>query len=208
MIPQGSIICDIGCDHGLLPIYLIKSGHILSAIAIDIGEGPLAGARSNIQEFGLEDKIALRLGNGFSALKPNEADTAVIAGMGGMLMLDILRQGKDKWESMNSIILSPQRDEKLIREYMSDLCYYETDMTVFEGNEFYSIMKFNPQRAPYAISQKQKLYGINPSVMFLEHKKNIIINILDSMSNSRDINNLRKETLMLELEILDDLLGK
>ena len=39
----------------------------------------------------LIDKVDLRLGSGIEVLKPNEVDEIIIAGMGGMLINDILK---------------------------------------------------------------------------------------------------------------------
>ena len=206
MTDKGLNICDIGCDHALLPIYLIKTGQIESAIAMDIGESSLAGAKSNIREFGLEDKIELRLSDGFCALRQGETDCAVIAGIGGMLMLDILKRGRDKWKDMESIILSPQRDERLIREYMSGLCYYETDKIVSERNKFYTIMKFLPRIKPGEICPEKILYGINPSKEFLLYKRALTSSILDAVSDALGACDEKKEALQKEMEILDNIL--
>ena len=50
---------------------------------MDINEGPLARAQEHIRAARLEEYIQTRLSDGAEALLPNEADSILIAGMGG-----------------------------------------------------------------------------------------------------------------------------
>ena len=90
MVEKGSKIADVGTDHAYLPIYLIKEKKATHAIACDLREGPLENAKKNIKKFGLEEKIETRLSNGLENIKENEADEVIIAGMGGILISEIL----------------------------------------------------------------------------------------------------------------------
>jgi len=90
---QGDVLCDIGTDHGKLPVYAIKSGKCVRALACDINRGPLSSARSLITKEGLLDKIKLVLSNGFLAIEQDDFDKIdcfVMAGMGGELIMSIL----------------------------------------------------------------------------------------------------------------------
>ena len=86
MVSTGGVVADIGCDHGYLSIYLLESGKKDRAIAMDVRPGPLSSAEENIRLAGLSDSIELRLSDGLEKLSIGEADTVVIAGMGGPLM--------------------------------------------------------------------------------------------------------------------------
>ena len=90
MVEEGGILADIGTDHGYLPIRLLEDGKISGAIAADINRGPLLRAEEHVREKGFDDRISLRLSDGFLAVLPGEADAAVIAGMGGPLTIRIL----------------------------------------------------------------------------------------------------------------------
>ncbi|MFR5703203.1 MAG: tRNA (adenine(22)-N(1))-methyltransferase TrmK [Eubacterium ramulus] len=75
-------------------MYLCQTGIIPSAIAMDIGKGPpLQQATAHIKQQGLSSRIRTRLSDGLTALQPGEADTILIAGMGGGLVMKILSQG-------------------------------------------------------------------------------------------------------------------
>ena len=63
LVPPGARVCDIGTDHGYLPIELIKRGDIKSVIATDIRKMPLANADKNIKATGVGG-ITLRLCDG------------------------------------------------------------------------------------------------------------------------------------------------
>ena len=54
---QGSVLADIGSDHGYLPCYLIKNKIITCAYACDVAQGPLDSAKETIKQYGLEDKV-------------------------------------------------------------------------------------------------------------------------------------------------------
>lgn len=122
-VERGSRIADIGTDHGYLPIALIERGVSPGAIAMDIGQGPLARAKEHVLACGMEDKIELRLSDGLAELKPGEADSVVIAGMGGELVLHILEQGRALWESTGAFVLSPQSELDKVRIYLEKMVF-------------------------------------------------------------------------------------
>ena len=110
MVTAGNRLCDVGCDHGFLPIFLVQQGVIPSAIAMDINEGPLAAAREHIAAYGLQQQITTRLSDGLSGIKEQETDTILIAGMGGALVIHILTEGRKVAQSAKELILQPQSE--------------------------------------------------------------------------------------------------
>ena len=94
MVTPGRVTADIGCDHGLVSAYLVDMGICPKVYAMDVAEGPLESAKKNTREF--SDRIELRLSDGFEALEKGETDCAIIAGMGGHLVLSILEGGMEK----------------------------------------------------------------------------------------------------------------
>ena len=93
MVTENSRLADVGTDHGYIPIYLCEMGKIPSAIAMDV-KGPLLRAKMNIERYHMQEKIRTRLSDGVLKLNPDEADSVVIAGMGGTLVMKILEEGK------------------------------------------------------------------------------------------------------------------
>lgn len=179
LVPKSETVADIGCDHGFLAIYLVKNNYANRALATDVGRGPLMHAIENVKAFGLQDKIDCRLSDGFDKIFPKEADTFVIAGMGGILMKRILESGRDVWKEAKALILSPQRDEKTVREYMSAHSYWETDVSLLEDGKIYTVMRFLPGKKPVKPSEKELIFGLNPGreqiKRFIEQKEKILL---------------------------------
>lgn len=141
-VQPGSRIADVGTDHGFLPIYLLEQGIASQGIAMDIRRGPLSRAQDHIAEAGLETKIETRLGNGLEKLMPGEADTVIVAGMGGPLMLDILRAGSHVFDDVDRFILSPQSDWRGFRLGLEKLgLQIIREEMVCEDGKYYVIME-------------------------------------------------------------------
>ena len=49
LVPLKARVVDIGCDHGLLDIYLYQNGIVSKIIASDINENALSNAKENIK---------------------------------------------------------------------------------------------------------------------------------------------------------------
>jgi len=104
LVPPGSGVADIGTDHAYIPIYLVQNEISDFCIAGDIRKGPLGRAQKNIAAYGLEGKIKTCLAPGFDGIKAGQAQTGIIAGMGGDMIADIL---KNIPEGMNTIVMQP-----------------------------------------------------------------------------------------------------
>ena len=118
MVTTGGILADIGTDHAYVPIALVQRQKIKGAIAMDINEGPLARAQEHIRAARQEEYIQTRLSDGAEALLPNEADSILIAGMGGELILHILTEGESVCSTAKELILQPQSEIHKVREYL------------------------------------------------------------------------------------------
>lgn len=112
-------LCDVGCDHGLVPIALLKSGVIHSAVGLDVRQGPLERAGANREAYEIsEETLSLRLSDGLSGLREQEAEIVVIAGMGGLLIRDILEQADLRKLGVRALVLSPHTKQMQLRTYL------------------------------------------------------------------------------------------
>lgn len=119
LVPEGTRLVDIGTDHAYLPIALLQNGKIASAIAADLRKGPLTRAKANLKAHHMEDRVETILSNGFSAIEPSAFDTAVIAGMGGETIAEILSAAPFLKKPDYLLVLQPQSKAELLREYLA-----------------------------------------------------------------------------------------
>ena len=137
LVTEGFVLADVGTDHGYLP----QTGKIQRAFAMDIKKGPLLRAREHVEAFGLGDYITLRLSDGVSALSKDEADSVLIAGMGGGVMLHILEDGQEVIAMAKELILQPQSEIERVREYLYRKGYaIDREDMVFEEGKYYPMM--------------------------------------------------------------------
>lgn len=116
-------MADIGTDHGYLPVSLVAAGQVTTAIASDTNAKPLKKAEKIIAEFKLEKLIETRLGSGLSVLQPGEVQAVVMAGMGGLLIRDLLEMERRVAMRMEKLVLQPMNNQAVLRKYLEDRGY-------------------------------------------------------------------------------------
>lgn len=153
MVPETGAdgrVADIGTDHGFVPIWLLTHERAAGALAMDVRKGPLLRAQEHVRQYGLEERIETRLSDGLEKLQPGEAQTVVIAGMGGELMLRILRDGSHVRESIRHWVLSPQSELGLFRHGLEELGLAVVKETMLEEEgKYYTVMLAEPGQMHY-----------------------------------------------------------
>ena len=119
-IPTGSTVADIGCDHGYVLIKGVIEGKVVRGIGVDVSKGPCQQAISNLEEYRVQEKIEIRLGDGLKAINEDECDICVIGGMGGRLITNILEDNIKKSKSFKRLILQPMNSERILRKFLID----------------------------------------------------------------------------------------
>lgn len=162
LVEPGKRIADIGTDHAYIPSYLMSKGLIDKAILTDVNKGPLDNARSEIIALGFEDKCQLRLGSGLDVVKPGEVDQIIIAGMGGVLISEILEKGKDTAKSVEKLILQPMQGQDELRRYL-DMAGYrvESEHLVKEDFRIYEIIVVHHKSMDLGLVDKTKSEDMN-----------------------------------------------
>jgi len=140
-VPKCNVAADIGTDHAYLPIYLIQQGVCKKAIASDVRIGPVEAANNNITLYTLNDKIETRLGSGLDTISENEADSIIIAGMGGTLISRILEENAQKASKASALILQPMNEMHVVRKWLYDNKFdiYDEEI-VAEGQKLYFVL--------------------------------------------------------------------
>jgi tRNA (adenine22-N1)-methyltransferase len=214
MVDKCNTVADIGTDHAYLPIYLIKKSICEKAIASDINKGPVERAVENVKREGLESKIFCRLGPGFNTIKPSEVNCAIIAGMGGNLIRDIIEEKMDVFKSLNYAILQPVQNPEVLRKYIYEAGYEVIDEELcIDDSKYYEIIKVRYHKNPrelnniyYEIGEKlvEKKHPLLKK--YIEYKLNKYNNILKYISEDTEMAEKRKSEITDKIKKMEELL--
>ena len=182
-------IIDIGCDHALLDIFLVKNDLVKSIIASDVNSQALDSGIKNIENEGLRDKIEARLGDGLNVLTDKDnIDTVIISGMGTNTIMGILNN--DHLKNINKLIIQSNNDHTMLRKYVTKLGFFIKSEEYFQdnkknyinivfvrGNKKYSkidltygpILKHNKPYFEFEINNIEKIEGLIPKNKILLH---------------------------------------
>lgn len=200
-------IADIGTDHAYIPIWLAQTKKCHKIIATDIKVGPLQKAVKNVNKHHVSDKVELRLGNGITSIREGECDAFIIAGMGGVLIADILEESFETVKRAGAIIMQPVYTDEVLREYLHQKGFcIETEALVRDEGRIYVVIK-----AYYdGVQRKDKLlyYHIGRSLFenedplleaYLERRIRIQTKIVQGMEKSQQQD---KSIIQREFELL------
>lgn len=201
LIDDNSKVADIGCDHGLVSIYLAMNKQNISIIASDINQNALDNAIKNINKYHLEDKIKVCLSNGLDNIN-DEIDTIIISGMGGHTIIDILTNNQEKLNTVNNIIIQSNNDIEYVRRKIVKLGYYiSKEKLILDKNIYYTVILFTKGKKKYT----NKEYYFGPillkenSKIFIEKKNKEYTKLVNIK------NNIPKRKLLIRLKILKEL---
>ena len=149
LIPQGGVVADVGCDHGLLSVAIAQDKRWQGVIAMDISRDAVEKARAQLAPY-FDVYAHVRQSNGLSALLEGEARTVVMAGMGGMLMVELLNAGQDKLQGA-ALVLQPQGSAVFVRVWLHRHGYaVRMERLVQEDGWWYEVMLAVPGIQGYA----------------------------------------------------------
>ena len=151
-------ILDIGCDHGLLDIYLMQTKKDINITATEINKKALDNAINNFKKNKLDKKIKTIHTNGLDNIDTTSINTIVIAGMGSHTIVGILYKNIKKIKKIDTLILQSNNDIDFLRKKITSIGYYiEKEKLVKENNIIYTIIKFKKGHKFY--TNKQLYFG-------------------------------------------------
>lgn len=157
LVEANSFCLDVGCDHALLDIYLVKKDKNIKAIASDVAEGPVEAAKQNIKRERLENKIEVRLGDGLDTYS-DEINTIIISGMGGRNMIGIFKRHLEVLKKVDTIILSPNNYQIDVKKFLVNNGFYiENEEFVKDKKFIYQIIVFKKGKKHY--TKKEYFFG-------------------------------------------------
>lgn len=220
LLERGNVICDVGCDHAYLPIYLIDSGVFDKALALDINEGPLDKARDNIIKYNMESEIETRLSDGVRNLRTKETDALTICGMGGNVMIHIFDEGRDIIRDINQVIIQPQSEYMKLYDFLIRNGYsIDDEVATIDLDKFYFAWKIRYiGRNSQLLNAKLINLGFYYSEVLSEKRDEIYRKYLVSYYNSiekametmkvNSPHNKRINILIKEMETIDKMLNQ
>lgn len=157
LVEANSFCLDVGCDHALLDIYLVKKDKNIKAIASDVAEGPVEAAKQNIKRERLENKIEVRLGDGLDTYS-DEINTIIISGMGGRNMIGIFKRHLEVLKKVDTIILSPNNYQIDVKKFLVNNGFYIDNEEFVKDKKFiYQIIVFKKGKKHY--TKKEYFFG-------------------------------------------------
>ncbi|MCB2359787.1 tRNA (adenine(22)-N(1))-methyltransferase [Clostridium estertheticum] len=210
MIEKCDSVIDVGTDHGYVPIYLVQKGITKKAIASDINRGPVEKAKKNITRNNAANEISCRLGSGLSTVKEGEVQVAIIAGMGGNLIRDILETDLGIVKKLKYMVLQPVQNAEVLREYLYKTGYEFIDEEIcYDDGKFYEIIKVRYDSKPKVLDNiyyeiSKILLDKKHLVMkeFIEYKLHKYSKVYDGLNEDTILSNTRKEQLYYVIQKL------
>ncbi len=143
LVKPGSIVADIGSNHGYLPLYLVIHGISPKVFVTEQFSRGLKQVQKLINFHGLTEELQLRVGDGFSALEDSDCvEAAVIAGMGGRTIADIIDKGSAKAATLDYLILQPMRDAHILRTRLKKSGFIIiSEHLALENGHFFEIIR-------------------------------------------------------------------
>jgi len=214
LVTEVKSIVDVGTDHAYIPIYLVKNNIVRSAIASDINKGPVDKAKKNVKAYVLEDKITCRLGGGLTTVSPKEVEVAIIAGMGGNLIRDIIEDSMEVFKELSYAILQPVQNPEVLREYIYKKGFTILDETIVKDEDkYYEIIKVKYDKSKKAVDPIY--YEISEILLkkkdpifkeYVEYKLNKYNRVYENLKEETELAIKRKSELETIIEKLKEFL--
>ena len=188
-VPPGAKLADVGTDHAYLPAALILEGKIPFAVAADLRRGPLDRARATVREYDLKDKVAFRLCDGLSGIRPEEVNAVSIAGMGGETIAMILEAALWTREQNTALVLQPMSSMDELRRWLQANGYMIAEERLArEGDTIYTALSVRAGEMP-SMTAAEYCAGKNTADPlrgdWLEHWINRTVRALNGMAQAR-----------------------
>jgi len=175
---------DVGCDHALLDIYLVKNNIVNNIIVSDVSKSAIDAGINNIKKYEVDEYIDARCGNGLEVLNETDnVDTVIISGMGTNTILEILNN--DYLYNIKKLIIQSNKDYYELRRDIVKLGFVIHHEEVIEDNDkLYINIVFTRGIKKY--SSEELKYGtknmVNKELYFnhlIEKKEKILSYITD-----------------------------
>ncbi len=184
-------ILDIGTDHALLPIFLIKNNIVSIADGSDISNKVLSNAKENVFKYNLEDKINLYLSDGVKQIDISKYNTLIITGMGFSTIKSIIDNADLK--HIDKLIIQSNNNLDELRKYLNEISFSIVDETCLKDKDInYDIIVSH--KGKQSLSEQEYMCGIykNDNKWYYQENLENILSIIEKVTDKSKKDNLKK----------------
>lgn len=143
LLPVCCCVADVGCDHGIATLALLRQGKCQRVLACDISAPSLEKARKRLTQAGLAEKASFECCDGLE--RAQQADGALLLGMGGRTIVDILQRARAQIPFMRGLVVGPASHLELLYEWLPTLgLRVENETIVRENGRFFPLILLVP----------------------------------------------------------------
>lgn len=160
---EGRII-DVGSDHGYLAVRCLEEKIVNGAVCTEIHKAPAKRSEGALREAGFAGCSQVFVTDGLIGVPLKDGDVVVIAGMGGLNILDILTQAmKDNdLDVLKKVtfVLQPQKSNELVRKFLAENGFsYEDENVCYDRDIYYNCMRVVYSGNCTVVTDEEACYG-------------------------------------------------
>lgn len=157
-------LIDVGSDHGYLAVRALEEGIAGSVVCTEIHKAPAQRSADALIEAGFEECADVYVTDGLKGVPLNSGDVVVIAGMGGLNIIDIISHAlKDNgFHIMENVtfILQPQKSNDIVRNYLAKTGFVFVDESICcDRDIFYNCMRVTFKGICTSLTDEEACYG-------------------------------------------------
>lgn len=152
-LPKVHTLADVGCDHGYIGAYAIVNDIADKVYFCDISSASLDKARLLCDKLQISGKADFVCQDG---LKQIAVDCAVIAGMGGLEIIQILSNTQIL---PHTLVLQPMRNQGDVRRYVTSQGYGVVSDKMFFDGKFYDLIVCSKDCDKKQLNQEEIAFG-------------------------------------------------
>ncbi|MCH4153122.1 MAG: class I SAM-dependent methyltransferase [Saccharofermentans sp.] len=162
-VGEGRVL-DVGSDHGMLACHCLEKNIADSVVCTDIHESPARRSSRLLSDYGFDSRSSVLVTDGLDGVKILPGDIIVIAGMGGLNIIDILTRMTASADARVlpkiAIVLQSQKSANLVREFVCAKGFdIQGESVCNDRNLYYSIMRLTYTGESTKLSDKELYYG-------------------------------------------------
>ena len=204
-VRTGKNVADVGCDHGKLSAFLLKSEKTPFVYATDIREKPLQKTEKLLSELGLEGRYCCLKTDGLNGIPASAAEDIVMAGIGADVTAHIISEAEWLYNEKIHLVLVPASKRERLRRFLAAEGFEtEHEEAVFDHGHCYAVMSVFYTGNKRGISVKEAWLGkIDTSTSdgkeYLSQTVRRMKDIIEAVSDISNEHRIEAETFLEEL---------